>query len=88
MAPKACKKIAQKSSVRKRPAAKCSDALAAFQIYRRGERKPFAFSRVRQSKLQHAKAAKQILLEHWEDEAWSDGRLRREFQALAKRCRD
>ena len=88
MAPKASKKVARKSLVKKRPAGTCSDRLVAFQIYRRGEKKHFAFSRVYQSKLHHAKAAKQILLQRWEDEAWSDDRLRREFQELAKRCRD
>ena len=88
MAPKASKKIARKSLMKKRPAGTCSDGLVAFQIYRRGEKKHFAFSRVYQSKLHHAKAVKQILLQRWEDEAWSDDRLRREFQALAKRCRD
>ena len=62
-------------------------ALLPCQIYLKRDRVPFVFSRVKATKKKEAERCKAILIAKYEDQAWGEERLKREFLHLTSRLR-
>ena len=62
-------------------------ALAPCQIYLRHNRVPFVFSRVKATKKKEAERCKEMLIAKYEDQAWAEERLKREFLQFISQLR-